>query len=499
MKKIFLILTVLIVTLSYSQESIEDGLRFAQSNLNGTARFKSMGGAFGALGGDLSSMNINPAGSVIFANNQIGVSLSNANISNKSNYFGTENTKNKSAIDLNQFGGVFVFKNSNSNWNKMAFSVNYENTKNLDNSVRFSGNNPYNSVGNYFLSYANGVYLGDINTYSFSQLYYNEQQAYLAYNAYVINPVVNNPSNYLYDSNVPAGANYYQQNEIKSTGYNGKLSINFATQYKEKLSLGININSHFFDYTRSTSFFERNDYVNTTTNDYVKRVYFNNDFHSYGSGVSLQLGAIVKPTKEVRIGLSYESPTWFKVVDETTQNVTAVSGNNTGELNPDVSNPNTTMILPEFKLKTPSKFTGSLAYVFGKRGLISLDYSMKNYNKISFKPKSDAVFNEINIANTKMLTSSSDLRLGAEYKIKLISLRGGYHWEQSPYKNHLNMGDSTTYSGGIGYNFGATKLDLAYSHSKNYYNQQMFSQGLTDGAKISTVNHSITATLLLEL
>ena len=39
-------------------------------NSVGSARFQSMGGAFGALGGDLSAININPAGSAVFIDNQ---------------------------------------------------------------------------------------------------------------------------------------------------------------------------------------------------------------------------------------------------------------------------------------------------------------------------------------------------------------------------------------------------------------------------------------------
>jgi hypothetical protein len=46
-----------------SQE-ITDALRYSQDNLNGTARFRAMG-CIGALGGDLSSLNVNPAGSAI--------------------------------------------------------------------------------------------------------------------------------------------------------------------------------------------------------------------------------------------------------------------------------------------------------------------------------------------------------------------------------------------------------------------------------------------------
>jgi hypothetical protein len=39
-----------------------------------------MSGAFGALGGDLSSLNVNPAGSAVFSNNQMGLTLSNYNV-----------------------------------------------------------------------------------------------------------------------------------------------------------------------------------------------------------------------------------------------------------------------------------------------------------------------------------------------------------------------------------------------------------------------------------
>lgn len=64
-KYITLFLLGLTVTTIQSQD-ITDAIRFSQDNLNGTARFRAMSGAFGALGGDFSSLNVNPAGSEIF-------------------------------------------------------------------------------------------------------------------------------------------------------------------------------------------------------------------------------------------------------------------------------------------------------------------------------------------------------------------------------------------------------------------------------------------------
>ena len=68
-----------------------------------------MSGAFGALGGDLSSLNVNPAGSVIFANNQVGFTLGNYNTKSNSNYFGKNTSDSKNSFDLNQAGAVFCF------------------------------------------------------------------------------------------------------------------------------------------------------------------------------------------------------------------------------------------------------------------------------------------------------------------------------------------------------------------------------------------------------
>ena len=49
-------------SVSFSQSlGYEDlAILFSQNDNNGTARFTSMSGAFGALGGDISSLNINP-------------------------------------------------------------------------------------------------------------------------------------------------------------------------------------------------------------------------------------------------------------------------------------------------------------------------------------------------------------------------------------------------------------------------------------------------------
>jgi hypothetical protein len=524
-KHIFLLLIGLSCSFAQSQE-IKDALRYSQDNLMGTARFRAMSGAFGALGGDLSSIGINPAGSAVFTNNQVGVTINSSNKKNNSNYFGTNTSENFNSLDLNQAGGVFVFKNQNpkNNWTKIAVGLNFENTNNFDNATFSAGVNPTNSIGNYFLSYANTSNNGAPVPQEFVNLQNNEsitslysflgrnlpnnqfpglsgfaaQQAFLGYQGFVIDAADPNNNNSSYLSNVAAGGNYYQENSIVTSGYNGKLSFNASTSYKDKLYLGINLNSHFIDFRQSTVFYEDNN--NPLDADFkVTQLQFNNDLYTYGSGFSFQLGAIAKVTEELRAGLTYESSTWYRINDELSQRLIAVSSNNAGSLDSDVVDPDYLNVYEPYKLQTPSKVTGSLAYVFGKSGLISIDYALKDYSNIKFKPANDLFLSSLNTQMSNTLQNTGELRIGAEYKIERLSLRGGYRYEQSPYKNKTTIGDLTGYSGGLGYNFGSTKLDLAYAYAKRDSQQSLFSQGLTSAPQISNINSTVALTLLFEL
>ncbi len=485
-----------------------DALRYAIDNTNGTARFRAMSGAFGALGGDLSAINVNPAGSAIFANNQVAVTASNYNIKNNSSYFGTSASETTNVFDLNQAGAVFVFENNTpeTNWKKLSLAINYENQNNFDNSLFSAGTNPLHSGTQYFINFANGIPEADLQDFYYDEFNFEGQQAWLGYQSYLLNFDTSNSNGITYKPNVIATGNYYQESEIISTGYNGKLSFNAAAQYGDQFFFGLNLNSHFTDFRKSISFYE--DYytaTDTSPTQGIQSFRFNNDVYTYGNGFSFQLGTIVKVTNELRIGLSYESPTWLTLNDELSQSISTycadcVDGNDDPVSPNQYLNPEVINIYAPYKIQTPSKFTGSFAYVFGKKGLLSFDYSLKDYSNTSFRPKNDEVFRPINTSfSNNAREKTSEYRIGGEYKIKLFSLRAGYRFEQSPYKDSNTVGNLTGYSGGVGYNFGSTKLDLSYSTAKRNYSQQLLSSGMNDKSTIDSKNNNFTLTLAFEL
>ena len=68
MKKIYLPLLAVCGFLQTQAQEFNpaDAVRIGTQQVNGSARFNAMGGAFGALGGDVSALQINPAGSALF-------------------------------------------------------------------------------------------------------------------------------------------------------------------------------------------------------------------------------------------------------------------------------------------------------------------------------------------------------------------------------------------------------------------------------------------------
>jgi hypothetical protein len=498
MKKILLSLLIGGSFAANAQETtITDALRYSVENLNGTARFRAMGGAFGAIGGDMSAMNINPAGSSVFNYNQATISLTSFNKSNNANYFGTSSKTTENSLDINQLGAVFVFNDAKtkSGWKKFAIGLNYENANNFNDFVVSQGVNPYNSMNSYFLRFANSAGVGNLGGTYYEDLNFIGQQAWLGFNSYLLDY---NSGGNNYTSNVPTGGNYYHMNSIEANGYNGKFTMNFSGAYEDKLYLGMNMNFQFTDYIRTSSLYESNNNpVSNTPNNYaINAARFNNELYTYGSGFSMNLGAIYKATKNVRIGLAYETPTWYRLNDELTQSVSTASTNGTDNFE-DYINPNVVNVYPTYKIQTPGKLTASGTVLFGKKGLLSMDFISRNYAKTQFKPNNQEVFSDLNTQIKNELQDTYELRVGGEYKIKQLSIRGGYRFEQSPYKVDLAFGDLFSYSGGLGYNFGNSKIDVSYTNEHRARTEALLTSGLNDPARIKNYNNNVTLTYVV--
>src|SRR5690606_20077375 len=127
------------------------------------------------------------------------------------------------------------------------------------------GNTP-SGIDNYFLNFAQGEPLGALRTQDGelieeayldigANLGFVSQQAFLGFQAGIIEPTVDEDTNTSYFSNAVYD-NVDQRYMRGTSGYNSKFSLNFASQYEDFLYLGATINLHSLVYDRVTYFNE---------------------------------------------------------------------------------------------------------------------------------------------------------------------------------------------------------------------------------------------------
>ena len=460
MKRFLTLAALFAVTLtSYSQSlGYQDlALLFSQDDANGTARFTSMAGAFGALGGDISVMNINPAGLAVFNNSSFTGSFNSRNTDITSNYYGTSRNNQDQFFNLSQAGAVLVFDTGkNSDWNKFAIGFNYRITKDFTNSFNVRGNSGIATFRDF--------------------------------------PLDNNMPTI--DYNVAEEQRFFNN----STGELNEMNIAFSSVHKNKLYVGASLNFSDLSFSQRSTLVEFNNDGDDNTLD---ANLFQENFTT-GAGISLNAGFIYKANEKFRFGLSYQTPTLFTELLEESNIVN--NDGFMGDTEITVSNDNVTYNntsrgnFPSqrfiYRLKTPSKLTASAALIFGKNGLLSIDYISKNYNNMKL---SDADFSNENQFFQNELRNTYSVNIGSEWRFERLSLRGGYRFEQSPDKLALDSDNLEGYSFGGGYDFGNFKVDFAYSDNNRTAAYNFYPGFNVNSANLLIDNRVFTTTISINL
>jgi len=158
MKNKVVILASVIVALSQtlSGQNIDDALRYSQNFYQGTARFNAMGGAFTALGGDLSAIPLNPAATAIFRSTEFAVTPQL--FCNKVTTTFTGSTSDfTTKTGLGQIGFVSALNlGSGSGLNGLSFSYTFNRTNNFNLYSTISGTLDNSSMADYWAAVANG-------------------------------------------------------------------------------------------------------------------------------------------------------------------------------------------------------------------------------------------------------------------------------------------------------------------------------------------------------
>lgn len=512
MKYLF-VLAFLILSQSLSAQLPEDALRLSWTAPSGTARQQAIGGAMGSLGGEISSVFVNPAGLGLYKTREVVFSPGFRFQTDKSDYRGT-NSSGSSANNFNIGSSGLVYGFLNRGGNSGAFSIAVNRTANFNSNTYYRGQNDYSS----------------------SAEQYSEDFAYLRSNfGYTIDDALNDPSvsygtrmglyTYLVDTVTIGGSTQIvaQPQKILSAGgsldqvYNNQtrggiteIALSFAGNLRDKWLFGGSLGLPIVSYTRDLTFTET-DATGNNNNDFASFTY-KEHYTTRGAGFNIKLGTIYKPANAWRVGLAVHTPSWYALKDRITASMVTNTENYAHErsvTSAELDNNQGGQVRYDFT--SPWKFIVSGSYIFGgeamdvkqQKGFITgdIEYVTTRGPRYSAPQNpdgssgDDSYFDGVNSVIKSYYKNTFNFRLGGELKFNTLAVRLGGAYYTNPYKDSELKADRLFVSGGIGYRHKGIFVDLTYV--QGFTKDVNFPYRLTDKSNTFATVKQNTGTALL--
>ena len=391
----------------------------------GTARYSAMAGSMGALGGDASVLNTNPAGLGVFITDDVSASLAINSNKSTASLAGKSTSQNTSKVNLGSANGVLSFQTKeNSAWKFVNVGINYV-TQNVNDKLQSPGNA-------------------------------NITQA-------IIPQGQTSPSDY----------NIFEGHLYETIGHRSKLNLGIGGNYDNKIYIGAavnfsSVNIEQYDEVKVSS-------TSTRTSKYLTKQ--NTPYIEEGDGFSLSLGVIGKLNNAVRLGAAIESPTWYSIDRE--YNYYGLNGS---ILSINGYTENRTF-------RTPTKLTLSGAFIPNKHFAFNVDYrvdlgkpnfgggaadvQLNNFYESTYKAQ-----HEVRIGGEYRIKS---FRVRGGYAFTTSPFKD--HTE-TMFDNNANVvsgklsnyivGKTQVISGGIGYDFKMFYIDASYQHRTHEHSNPFF-------------------------
>lgn len=468
-----------------------------EQDLDGTARYVSMGGALGALGADISTMGDNPAGTAIMRQADASITFGAQFTGNRG-----EVGKNRARPSLNQAGVVFVFGKNDTGVRNFNFGVNYRQSRsyleNTSASFNYAGRgsqlyqlanmsnqcyadmiNAYSSLDDrrrkdfdYIESW--GLlpdYFGDITGWGSAKDSYNYMKNNIQYGS------LDMRENLVFAS--PAQSGDYRRT---AWGTNSQVDISFSLNCNDRVFIGASVGI----YTSSL------DRRSVYTEDFTSGAYYtlSNYYRSKATGADGKLGVIVRPfeSSPFRVGFTVHTPIWYNVTDRNGFTLESRDGDSYYNKGYDTED-----FVCNFR--TPWVIGASIGHTFGTQVAIGAEYEFRDCGSSRYSSRQSDGF-DMGTSNSMVrntLKAQHTIKAGIEVKpIKYLALRLGYNFVTSPYKtdayyslpfysnytetDYTNWGNIHRITAGIGFKISRFYIDMAYQHQMQkgdfypYYN-----------------------------
>ena len=512
--KRFLYAILLFLPLAVSSQNMYNMSALFDNSPSGSARFLSMGGSMGALGGDISVMGTNPAGTAIYRSSDFNLTGMLGVVDNKTMLDGKNTITNYTGTNMNNAGFVMAFDVDTPPVKFVNFGVGYRRKANVGNNLSVKGN--YDSFSQqYLIDYLYRQSKFDIDKMT-ADMYSNFGYNWLALLAadakitddegnFLFYPAFKNDEDdtWIYDIIYnPDRFGYYSEERGGLDVFDVNLSVNID----DRVYLGATLGYYKLDYSRYSSYYEADEHGEIYT--------LENNYKVNGSGFDFKLGAIFRPFKysPFKVAAFVHTPVFYKLVDSSWASMIGPFGDGYETRHEDCYGDD---LYVAYSLRTPWRFGASMSYTFGKYVALNAEYEYSDISDIMFTDGADAdkAQNEEISYNLKQ---QHTVRLGAEVSLGKFAFRAGYNYISSPFRTDafkfmdnatitdtstefINRFDKNIATCGIGYAGDMLYFDVAYMYQRQnadfstYYDVDL--ECPAPVASIKTASHSVVASV----
>lgn len=433
------------ITMPLFGQAVADAVRFGSSNITGTARYRSMAGAFGALGGDPSAMTDNPAGIGIYrGNSEISftpnLSFSHAKVE------GSATTENKKPdISVSNASWIYSIKTDGDHLVNFNIGLGFNHQEGFRRKYQMILNDPDYSFGDYLTNRANNALVA--NRSYFDPNYFSSDEAWdngsiplnvlYGWDTYVFDAAKDEKGNLTGGvANPFRGLSCAQQMYVTESNRTDEYNLCVSGNWDDFIYGGFTVSINDLNSTIQTEIDEDYGISNLNYTDYNQQ--FNN-VESKGNGIGLKAGILIKPTDTWRIGFAAHTPTWYKMED--IYNATIETNANDDKGNP-VKPSGGSSYSFKYRYNSPWQMQLSTAWVIAGRALVSAEADFQDFSTQKFKVHDDnwddGAFDGYKDLFKNYCALQQTYKVGGEFRMTdNLSIRLGYAFKTSPYKSEL--------------------------------------------------------------
>lgn len=528
MKKFIFAISLILGAVSVANaQGMYDALNFSDSNYYGTARSMSLGNAVTALGGDLGSITLNPAGSAVAGYSQVvitpGISIATTSTSYTpvaGEPYVTSGKDNFTRFTMPNIGATMHFDLGNyTGLKSITVGIVSNRSNNFLGRASAVGTNHMTSITGALSSGATALDVAPEVLEKYDS-FYDKGASYWPYLVGKQSDLITNIGDTRYYAGAAENIKYDPETDIyhiylggpltqlyrrQERGYKNDTAFNIGFNFSDIVFLGVNMGIPVLQY-------EAIDYLQESaqnSGDFdtgLTSLSYKYHYRAQADGIYARIGVIALPLPGLRLGASFQTPTAYVVRDtyylsgSTAYSHGSFGGRSQSSPDDDFS----------YRFRSPSILDLGIAYTLGNIGLISFDWERTFYNQMRFSER------DSNFGSDYFYYSNKDIqdycmpgdmfRAGLEVNVlPELALRVGYNFKNSPEAespvNRKRLPDNTqSFSAGIGYSSpGSFFVDLAAKGTffpTKYYHPYADYLYDTDGNIVPSMEMSSTRKLV---